>query len=99
MENLCKRFPHLAEGIFDQVDDKSLNKCKEISGEVLEFLDNERFFGIRIVMKCKRRLKDFSKLWKQVQVVNKTPVETMKQIAIACGNMQTYNGYSYDSIM
>ena len=81
MENLCKRFPHLAEGIFDQVDDKSLNKCKEVSGEVLECLDNGKFFWIRIIKKYQRRLNDFPKLWKPV--IDKTPVEKVKQIAIA----------------
>ena len=49
MEKLCKRFPHLAGRIFDQVNDESLNKCKEVSGEVLEYLEKERFFWIRII--------------------------------------------------
>ena len=86
MENLCKRFPHLAERIFDQVDDQSLSNCKEISGEVLEYLDSERFFWIRLIKRYglnpyRRRLKDFPKLWKPV--IDKTPVERVKQIAIA----------------
>ena len=81
METLCKRFPHLAKRIFDQVDNKSLNKCKEISGAVLEYLDSERFFWIRMIKKYQRRLKDFPKLWKPV--IDKTPVEKVKQIAIA----------------
>ena len=49
MEKLCKRFPHLAGRIFDQVNDESLNKCKEVSGEMLEYLEKERFFWIRII--------------------------------------------------
>ena len=81
METLCKRFPHLAKRIFDQVDNKSLNKCKEISGAVLEYLDSERFFWIRIIKKYRGGLKDFPKLWKPV--IDKTPVEKVKQIAIA----------------
>ena len=81
MENLCKRFPHLAAQIFDQVDDQSLNNCKEINRGVLEHLDNERFFWIRIIKKYERKLKDFPRLWKPV--IDKTPVETVKQIAIA----------------
>ena len=81
MENLLQRFPHLAKRIFDQLDDRRLNRCKEISGEVLEFLENERFFWIRIIVKYKGKIKDFPKLWKQV--FHKTPVEKVKQIAIA----------------
>ena len=81
MEIICKRFPHLAEHIFDQVDDQSLNNCKEISEEVLEYLENERFFWIRIIKKYERKLKDFPRLWKPV--TEKTPVEIVKQIAVA----------------
>ena len=81
MENILQRFPHLAKRIFDQLDDRRLNRCKEISGEVLEFFENERFFWIRIVVKHRRKIKDFPKLWKQV--FDKTPVEKVKQIAIA----------------
>jgi hypothetical protein len=81
METICKRFPHLAERIFDQVDNQSLNNCKEISGEVLEYLENERFFWIRIIKKYQERLKDFPKLWKPV--IDKTPTEIVKEIGIA----------------
>ena len=87
METFCKRFPHLAERIFDQVDqvdqvdDQSLDNCKEISVEVQEYLDNERFFWVRIIKKYQEKLKDFPKLWKPVIV--KTPTEIVKQIAIA----------------
>ena len=89
MENLLQRFPHLAKRIFDQLDDRRLNRCKEISGEVLEFLDNERFFWIRIIRKYKRKIKDFPKLWKQV--FEKTPVEKAKQIAIAISKFHNDN--------
>ena len=81
MENFCKKFPHLAKSVFDQVDEQSLNLCKEISGDVLEYLDSERFFWIRMIRKYQRRLKDFPKLWKLV--IDKTPLEKVKQIAIA----------------
>ena len=57
METICKRFPHLAERIFDQVDDQSLDNCKEISREVLKYLENERFFWIRITKKYIGKLK------------------------------------------
>ena len=93
METLCKRFPHLAGRIFDHVDDKSLNKCKEISGEVLEYLENERFFWIRIIMKYQRNLKDFPELWKPL--IDKTPVARVKQIAVAVSQFfQCPNLYS-----
>ena len=81
METICKRFPHLAERIFDQIDDQSLNNCKEISEEVLEYLENERFFWIRIIKKYQGKLKDFPELWKLV--IDKNPTEIVKEIGIA----------------
>ena len=81
METICKRFPHLAERIFDQVDDQSLNNCKEISGEVLEYLENGRFFWIRIIKKYQSKLKDFPESWKPV--IDRTPTEIVKEIGIA----------------
>ena len=51
MENLSKRFPHLSESILNQVNDQSLNKVKLISGDMLEYLDKERFFWIRLIKK------------------------------------------------
>ena len=79
MEEVCKRFPHLAKDIFDRVNDQSLDLCKEISREVLEFLDSEQFFWFRIISKYQRELKDFPKLWRLV--IDKTPVENVKQCA------------------
>ena len=93
METICKRFPHLAQRIFDQVDDQSLNNCKEISQEVLEYLENERFFWIRIIKKYKGKLKDFPKLWKPV--IDKTPTEIVKKIGIAVSQFfQAHHLYS-----
>ena len=93
MEAICKRFPHLAQRIFDQVDDQSLNNCKEISQEVLEYLENERFFWIRIIKKYKGKLKDFPKLWKPV--IDKTPTEIVKKIGIAVSQFfQAHHLYS-----
>ena len=92
MEKLCERFPHLAGCIFDQVDDEILNKCKEISREVLEYLEKERFFWIRIIKKYRGSLKDFPKSWKPV--IDKSPVEKVKQIAIAVSQFfQCYHLY------
>ena len=81
MEDLCKRFPHLSENILKQVNDQSLNNCKEISSELLQCLERGRFFWIRMIKKYQKDLKDFPKFWKPV--VDKTPIEIVKQVAIA----------------
>ena len=37
------------ESILNQVDDQSLTKVKETSGDILEYLDKKRFLWIRII--------------------------------------------------
>ena len=49
MEELFARFPHISEKIFQQLDDKSLTNCREVSKSWQEFLDSKNMSWIRIV--------------------------------------------------
>ena len=42
-EDISLRFPHLRDGIFDQLGDKNLAKCKEISRIWCQMLETEKF--------------------------------------------------------
>ena len=81
MEDLCKRFPHLGELIFANLDDQSFTKCKEASKEISQFFDQERFFWIRIIRNYRDSFMTFQESWKEV--IAKTPVENVKQLAVA----------------
>ena len=49
MEELFSRYPHISEKIFQQLDDKSLTNCREVSKSWQEFLDSKNMSWIRIV--------------------------------------------------
>ena len=51
MEIFCKRFPVVGVSILKCLDDKSLIKCKEVSKDFCQFIEEERFHWIRIIMK------------------------------------------------
>ena len=44
MDEIISRFPHLAEDIFDNLDDESLVKCKEIGRFFYNFLVNILYY-------------------------------------------------------
>ena len=81
METICLRFPHLVKLVLNNLDNQSLIYCKEASREVSESLENERFFWIIILRRYRNNFNDFEESWKDV--INKTSLEMVKQLAIA----------------
>ena len=79
METFYKRFPIASKMVLNNLDDQSLRNSKEASREISEFLDNGRFFWIRIIEKYKDNFNGFEKSWKEV--INKTPTDVLKQLA------------------
>ena len=81
MEIIIKRFPLVGKTIFKKLDGKSLARSKQASREISEFLENEKFFYLRRVKKYKRKFQGFEDSWNEV--IYKTPVNIIKQLAIA----------------
>ena len=50
MEELNSRFGHISEQIFDQLDNKSLVDCMEVSPNWNHFLQDQKFLNIRIIL-------------------------------------------------
>ena len=80
MECLCQRFPHLIELVLENLEDNSFVNCKEASREISEFLSKERFYWIRIIKHYNEYFGSFENSWKQV--IDKTPVTTIKELAV-----------------
>ena len=87
MEDFMKRFHIVAVQIFNNLDDSSLDKCKMMSPEMFQCLEKGKFFWIRLIKKYRKDLKDFPISWRPV--IEKTPVETVKEIAIAVSRFFT----------
>ena len=47
MDELSLRFPHLAEGIFNSLDNQSLSNCRIVNNSWKNYLDQQKFFQIR----------------------------------------------------
>ena len=81
LECLCIRFPLVGERILNNLDGQSLANIKKASPDLAKYLENERFYWIRIIKKYTKNFKEFEESWKEV--INKTPVDVLKQLGIA----------------
>ena len=81
MDMLCKRFPLVKKRILKNLDDQSLARSKEANREVAEFLDNGRFYWIRIIKNYARNFEGFEESW--MEVIRRTPLDIVKQLALA----------------
>ena len=46
MEDQIFRFPHIAQQIFEQLDNKNLATCREVDKDWQYFIDNEKFYKL-----------------------------------------------------
>ena len=49
MDTFIEAFPHIAEEIFQQLDDKSLTNCREVARSWSVFIDDRNLSWIRII--------------------------------------------------
>ena len=49
MEIFNSRFSHISENIFEQLDNKSLSNCREVTKSWMRFIDNKNYSWIKIV--------------------------------------------------
>ena len=80
MEDLCKRFPSVAEKIFRMIDNQSLVKTRKTNENIKNFLDNERFYFCRIIKQYKENFLQFEESWKRI--VNKSSAAIMKELSL-----------------
>ena len=81
MDMLCKRFPLVKKKVLNNLDDQSLTRSKEVNRGIAESLEDERFYWIRIIKKYAGNFEGHEESWKEV--IYKTPVDIIKQLAIA----------------
>ena len=79
MDEICLRFPHLMEQINEELDDKSLTQCKEVSKIMCSIIQNQkRFLTITLIQGHVKT--PFKKEWKKV--LQKLPVERLNEFII-----------------
>ena len=87
MKEFLERFPGLGRKIFNQLDNQDLIKCKEVSRYQCKFLEDDRLVWTRVIKKYNANHVEFKDAWKLV--VDKVPVEIVKEIAIATKQFYT----------
>ena len=75
MEELCIRFSHLSEKIFDSLDNDSIIKCKEASRFWLNFLDGQKLVQIRAIKATVGQFHSTGESWNKV--FNSASTETI----------------------
>ena len=78
MDVFSRRFPLAIKNVLKNLDDESLSRTKEASRQINGFINNERFYWVRMMNKYNRNFQDFKKTWEKV--ISKTPVDTIKQL-------------------
>ena len=81
MEEVCQRFPLIAQKILNHVDIETLINFKEAGRTNAAFLEEERFYWIRKIHRYNGLFGEFQEVWKKI--VRRTPVEVIKEVAIA----------------
>ena len=81
MEELCQRFPLIAQKILNHVDNETLINFKETDRTNAAFLEKERFYWIKKIHSYNGLFGELQEVWKKV--VRKSPVEVVEEFAIA----------------
>ena len=84
MEDLvicCKRFPFVGQIFLNNLENQSLARCKETNRGMNRFLENQRFYWIRILKKNIGNFKGFEESWNHV--IKNAPITIIQQLAHA----------------
>ena len=93
-DEIMIRFPILFQGILNELDNKSLAKCRKVNKEWQIFIDNEKFVSIRKLQKYHRNMEEFSEHWKKVtrnaskEIIGELSVAVHKffEVELACNS-------------
>ena len=91
IEEIFARFPHLSDAIFVRLDDRSLASCREVNKTWQAFVDRQRIYWIRKILKYANPQSKFHEEWKMV--LDKKPIKTLKEFGRLVW-LQPQNEYS-----
>ena len=84
IDKIMIRFPILFQGMLNELDNKSLTKCRKIHKEWQNFIDNERFVSFRKLQKYHSNMEEFFEQWKKV--TQNASKETVRELSDAVHN-------------
>ena len=80
MEESFFRFPHIGEQILEQLDSKTLTKCREINNLWREYIDNQKLPWTRMIKEVVEISNEWNVLFKS------TDFQSIKEIALTILN-------------
>ena len=83
LSSVLERFPHLGVEIFNNLDNKNLTKCKEVSRYQRKFLEEKKLLWTRMIEKYYVNHLEFKEDWNLV--VKKVQVKIVKELALHPG--------------
>ena len=81
MENILKKAPDLGQHILRNLVHKSLVKTNLISKTWMNYIDNDKYFWVRMILNQIGKDNKFLESWKKVLV--KTPTKLVRKMAFA----------------
>ena len=81
LETIFKRFPHLSEAMFGELDNQSLASCQEWNEKWKKNLESCKILWFRKLQLKRKHFYGFNKEWAQILV--RIPLDLLKKLAIA----------------
>ena len=79
IDTMLSRFPAVAEDIFKELNNKSLTKCRKVSVQWQNFIDNQKFIWLRRILKYNASMTEFSDHWKLM--ITNTSTDHVKEFS------------------
>ena len=79
IDTMLSRFPAVAEDIFKELNNKSLTKCRKVSVQWQNFIDNQKFIWLRKILKYNGSMTEFSDHWKRM--ITSTSTDHVKELS------------------
>jgi len=79
INDLCHRFPHISEIIFNYVEDKDLKHCKEVCKTWCTFINKKSFYWTRLIQDYAGKCEEFSEDW--TKFFHKIPLDIIQEFA------------------
>jgi hypothetical protein len=91
MEEILMRFPHIGEKFFEELDNKSLAKCRQADRSWKTFIDDQKFPWIRKIRFCSLDSKEPLK-----KILKQTKLDIVKELAEEALHSCQYMNKEYD---
>ena len=90
LDEMMLRFPHIVQDVFEELDNKSLTHCRNVSRVCCDFIDNEKFYSVRKIQGCVR-MTEFQLQWNKV--LKNIPTQVAKEIFVTVEDFFQYDWY------